>query len=72
MQWDVSEYFGGPQCWDQHTMKTGMNHAAQAVLKRLTVLSQRLVSMDFSVLSSCFQDIGLLNSMVPVGGGNVN
>ena len=26
----------------------------------------------FSILSSCFQDNWLLNSMVPVGGGNVN
>ena len=29
-------------------------------------------SQHFSPLSSCFQDIELLNSMVPVGGGNVN
>ena len=27
---------------------------------------------NFSVLSSCFHDIWLLNSMVPVGGGTVN
>merc|ERR1711954_564155 len=40
--------------WDQRTMKTGMNHAAQAVLKRLTLLSQRLVAMEVGYLEPQF------------------